>query len=1044
MSETVQIGPVSQNLSLSATQFSALVAQAHSAYAARIAEEGVAPWWTAVVITAGSAGQAERYREELKWRQEAGRLPSGAVYLVVSDPEDQRIGSGGATIHSVRVLVEKLVPDRLEGSLEEWWARQRVLMIHSGGDSRRLPQYSLSGKLFSAVPMKAPWGGTSTVFDEMLALSTSWIDHIPSGLLVCSGDVILVFDPQRMDMGRPGVSGVAIRQPAAIGTMHGVYLADEQGRVRSFLQKPSTAQLKAAGGTVDGSTVAVDTGLLRFDPQVCSLLSELAGVRRCDAAASGGKHWRIDEGILKRTQDGRPVIDLYEHMTSALVGELMREAATPAALKELAEAFEAIPFWCSLVEGQFIHIGTTKLFRRLFTGETPVRELVAAQQQLGSCTPAGVRSAGVVLDSVLADGSEVGPGAMVIECCLQAPVRAARGAILHGLADLPGRAEAPEDCVLHQLPIRLPDGRRGTVIRVYGVADDPKQSLTDETSTWLGFPIMQRIDALGLDPQIVWEGVPPESRSLWNAKLFPVTTVDEAWACAQWLLGYASEFCQPRWEQLYRLSLASSAQWADAEVLAETQSRRRQKNWERTALSLARSAADVRPLLAHAPGIAPLAATGRALGMAAAELADRAPTQAASHYFQAGLFLAQAGLVDEAERVRERAFIAVRDAVEAGTYRNELQAGKRRWDCSAVTVSAPARIDFGGGWSDTPPFCLDWGGTVLNLAVALNNKYPIRTRLRKLGEPIIRCVSQETNETAEYRTMEELLAPPVSGDPFSISRVALQLAGLTRQKESLFEKLQAYGGGLEIATEVDLPIGSGLGTSSIAAATVLRALARMLGVSLSPPALIDLVLLLEQRMTTGGGWQDQVGGIFPGAKLIVSGPGLRQRVRVEPLQWSQERQAQFCDRFLLYYTGIRRLAKDLLRQVVGSYLAREGSSVQVLHSIKTLATEMAYAMCGGEWDYLGQLIDRHWELNQVLDPHTTCPAINALLREIRPYVAGAKLAGAGGGGFLMLLARSPEAARQLRQVLCDANSLPRGRIYEFDIAAEGLRTEVVV
>ena len=76
-------------------------------------------------------------------------------------------------------------------------------------------------------------------------------------------------------------------------------------------------------------------------------------------------------------------------------------------------------------------------------------------------------------------------------------------------------------------------------------------------------------------------------------------------------------------------------------------------------------------------------------------------------------------------------------------------------------------------------------------------------------------------------------------------------------------------------------------------------------------------------MTTGGGWQDQAGGIFPGAKLVASGPGLHQRLRVQPVPWTAEREAEFESRLVLYYTGIRRVARDLLQQVVGSYLARE-------------------------------------------------------------------------------------------------------------------------
>jgi fucokinase len=219
---------------------------------------------------------------------------------------------------------------------------------------------------------------------------------------------------------------------------------------------------------------------------------------------------------------------------------------------------------------------------------------------------------------------------------------------------------------------------------------------------------------------------------------------------------------------------------------------------------------------------------------------------------------------------------------------------------------------------------------------------------------------------------------------------------------------------------------------------VLQAIAALGGEKLTDPVLSDQVMRLEQLLTTGGGWQDQAGGIFPGAKLLTTGPGLWQRLRVQPLAWDDSRRAEFAGRFVLYYTGIRRVAKGLLGQVVGSYLAREVATLQVLHSIKTLAMEMAYAVNDGEWEYLGRLMDRHWRLNQVLDPHTTNAPIDALLGDVRPHLAGAKLAGAGGGGFLMLLAKDPEHAADLRSELATPSANMPGELFNYEVADKGL------
>ncbi|MCP5115679.1 MAG: hypothetical protein GY953_33040, partial [bacterium] len=140
--------------------------EARRAYVELIAGSSSVEWWNAVVVTASSDRQAERYRMEINRRQAEGKRPQGVRYLVVPDIQGMRIGSGGATLHALGVLAREA---GVSSPFEEWWENQRVLMIHSGGDSRRLPEYSLAGKLFSALPVKTLWGEVSTVFDETLA-----------------------------------------------------------------------------------------------------------------------------------------------------------------------------------------------------------------------------------------------------------------------------------------------------------------------------------------------------------------------------------------------------------------------------------------------------------------------------------------------------------------------------------------------------------------------------------------------------------------------------------------------------------------------------------------------------------------------------------------------------------------------------------------------------------------------------------------------------------------------------------------------------------
>ena len=937
--------------------------------------------WDVVIITASSARQAELYRNELQRRSFSGMLPRETQFLVVPDPGGRRAGAGGATINALGIL----------GKRRDWWDSHKALLLHSGGDSRRLPQYSPGGKLFGVLPSRTRPKETTTVFDETLALSAAWAAGIPNGLLVGSGDVVLRFDARSVQWDRPGVTGLAMLLDPETGSHHGVYVVGTEGRVYTFLQKPSFSEVKAAGGVLSDGHVAVDTGLLRFDAEITAAFSELAGT-----------------GPL-------PEVDLYDQITRGLTGQWKPDADAEPFWHRLENILRPdqrpAEFHCAVVEGEFIHAGTTRSFRTL------------------------AASSGGMLDSVIGGVCDVGHEAVILECDLSGPVSASRGAILHGLVGLTGPVEVPEDTVVHQLPVEGACGD-GWVIRTYGVEDNPKQALPG--STWFNRPILEALQRLQLRTEEVWSGV--EDRSLWNATLFPVTVPDDAWACARWMMGYANGYNAERWRAAKKISLAESSYCTDARAAAETRNHRLQGIWQETAVELAESGTDLRPLLANLPGLPPAAAAGRSLRAKAIALRDGGAenlTLAASHLMQASRLLSRAGFEHEAELAERDSFVCIQDAVREGA-REYVEPALSPWQFESVHVSAPPRIDLGGGWSDTPPFCFDWGGTVLNLALEIDGEYPIEAVIRRIDEPVIRCYADGQSETAEYRCAEQLLVPCAPGSVFSIPRAALQLCGLPMNGRPLSETLEGLGGGLEIRCQVRLPIGSGLGTSSILSATLIRALAVISGRTMDDHSLSQDVMQLEQRMTTGGGWQDQAGGIFPGAKLLITGPGLRQRIRVQPVVWTENRQTEFCEHLVLYNTGIQRMAKDLLRQVVSRYLARETATIQVLHSIKTLAVEMAYAMAEGEWKHLGQLLDRHWQLNQVLDPHTTNAPIAAILDRARPFIYGAKLAGAGGGGFLLLMARDPEAASALLAGFKNEPGKMSG-VVPFRIAQEGLR-----
>jgi len=310
---------------------------------------------------------------------------------------------------------------------------------------------------------------------------------------------------------------------------------------------------------------------------------------------------------------------------------------------------------------------------------------------------------------------------------------------------------------------------------------------------------------------------------------------------------------------------------------------------------------------------------------------------------------------------------------------------------------------------------------LLNAAVALYGKYPIVVEAEWLPEPRLILESRDIGTTVEPQRVGEVLAYANPADPFALLKAALVLRSVVPvdgdPDEPLTEALREFGGGLRLSTQTTIPRGSGLGTSSIMAGAVLAGLARSLGIEIPQSQLFDEVLCLEQMLTTGGGWQDQVGGLVGGIKLVTTEPGLPQRIDVAPVRLAPGTQAELAERLLLVYTGQQRLAKNLLRAVMGRWMARDPEMVWMLQEIARLARAMRDALEAGDVDGFGALLGEHWVLNRRMDPGCTNPFIDGLFEALGPYINGGKLAGAGGGGFVIAVARDAQAVHDLPAAL---------------------------
>ena len=344
-----------------------------------------------------------------------------------------------------------------------------------------------------------------------------------------------------------------------------------------------------------------------------------------------------------------------------------------------------------------------------------------------------------------------------------------------------------------------------------------------------------------------------------------------------------------------------------------------------------------------------------------------------------------------------------------------------------VRVVAPVRIDFAGGWSDTPPICYQEGGTVLAAAVTLDGRKPIEVTVRPRKDRFVRVVSKDLGKRKLLKSAAEIADHHDPHDWCCLVKSALAVTGFKFGER-----------GLDITISADLPKGSGMGTSSNLGAATIAALIGDVDVA----RVGALTLKLEQEMRTGGGWEDQFAGMTPGVKIMRSKPGREQAINLEYLHLPPKFERDLKARSLLYFTGQKRMARNVLRRVLSFYADNPHNFGQVLiNSVKKDAERAALAIQRGDMTTFASCVNDYWRDKKLLDAGSTNEQVDDIIDAIRPNVSAVSLAGAGGGGFMYILAKSPAAARRVRKFL-EANPPSRfSRFYAFDIDRTGMTLE---
>ncbi|XP_053282554.1 L-fucose kinase [Pleuronectes platessa] len=362
-------------------------------------------------------------------------------------------------------------------------------------------------------------------------------------------------------------------------------------------------------------------------------------------------------------------------------------------------------------------------------------------------------------------------------------------------------------------------------------------------------------------------------------------------------------------------------------------------------------------------------------------------------------------------------------------------------------VECPSRLDLAGGWSDTPPIAFEHGGSVTNAAVKIDGKRPIGARARRIAEPRLLLVSHTGGRDSEVSTetlcdsLEDLrdhCQPHAPGALLKAVCVVSDLVSLTSQHPLGDQLMQRWGGGVELHSWSALPTGSGLGTSSILAGALLAAVYRCTGRTYDTDCLIHAILYLEQILTTGGGWQDQVGGLVGGVKVGRSRTSLPLQVEVESLSPPDDFLVSLEQRLLLVYTGKTRLARNLLQDVIRNWYSRLPSMVQNARDLVANSEECARACSEGSLSTLGRCLTRSWQQKKLMAPGCEPASVRIMMEALRPLVLGQSLAGAGGGGFLYLLTQEPLQRQAVLQVLNNTPGLGDFSVHTVELDMDGI------
>ncbi len=926
-------------------------------------------------------------------------------WFVSSDPENKKVGSGGGTAH----ILSELFQHEKAIDFTDWLAKENRVIIHAGGQSRRLPAYAPLGK--SLVPMPVfRWSRGQELNQRLIHLQSPLLDRIlessPQNLntLIASGDTLIFEGKKLPEIPEADIVCFGLWLEPEKATNHGVFFAkpDQPEELQFMLQKPSIQNIQKL---IHEYHFLMDIGIWLLSTKAIQILMKNSGWN--------GKQFN------GKTPD---FYDLYSEFGLALGNS--PQINNPE-INELKVAL------VNLEGGEFHHLGNTS---ELVSSNVKIQNRVHDQREIWHKHVKPHPSIFVLNADAKINYSDKNKN-IWIENSVVPPSWKLN--INHALTGIPENNWNIELEAGNSLDI-IEFNQHEIVVRNYDFLDSFRGERMSEETFFMGIPIVEWLAKRNLENAFELVAT---NEDIFKTPLFTVIKREKLnEEFLHWLLHknpkQNNDFTK-FWLNSKRLSCSEISEITDVSIQEKSRKEKQIRNYSALASNHQNSV------------FYQLDLKKAATAFVANKLElPKEPSNLNQNWLPLHDLMFRAFYHREKkqdwQKEEKAAFTYLQKEIIAIHKNNTVDPVKNLLPDQIAWGRSPVRLDLAGGWTDTPPYCFLYGGQVVNVAVELNGQPPLHCYIKnsEKNEIVLRSIDLGARET--LHTFEDIRSFENIQSAFSIPKAALALCGFlpefaTKKYTTLEDQLKSMSGGLELTILSAVPKGSGLGTSSILAATVLGTLADVCKLNWDKPEIGKRTLALEQLLTTGGGWQDQFGGLLDGIKLLETNAGKIQNPLIKWLPDSLFTDQQYKNRILLYYTGITRIAKNILSEIVRGMFLNSQAHLLVLEELKAHAYATYEVMLQKDFSAFAKMIDKSWQLNQKLDSGTNTPEITELITKIEPFILGQKLLGAGGGGFMLMLAKDEISAVKIKETLAANPTNNRARFVDFKISNTGFQ-----